>query len=82
MQQRQGRQDTRRDELGTKDHAKDANGGDLECQGSGEGTATVARVPCHAKASRLSGLEVNRTPDTRFRKPLLYPLSYEAKKRS
>jgi len=25
---------------------------------------------------------VNRTPDTRFRKPLLYPLSYEAKKLS
>lgn len=25
-----------------------------------------------------SGPEVNRTPDTRFRKPLLYPLSYGA----
>ena len=26
----------------------------------------------------IGGPEVNRTPDTRFRKPLLYPLSYGA----
>jgi hypothetical protein len=42
------------------------------CQASGyAGTSSLTR---NTTSSRAPG--VNRTPDTRFRKPVLYPLSY------